>query len=188
MPIPVFKWTRTAITDPLWQVKLLAALRSGDVAQIQPFLNDIKPPRKAGTTDISGFYPDEIAAVLLHFAIRGATCESTRFGVQLFCNSLFNLPTDETIELVLSNKYISPNLAHPPGSSFTAIHLASSLGRADVLKLLIEQEEADDTAVDDHGQSAADVAKDEHTLHVLRGRFFVRSYALVLTFEVRIPG
>lgn len=44
-----------------------------------------------------------------------------------------------------------------------------------MLKLLIEQEQADDTIVDNRGQSAADVAKDEQTLRVLRGRYFIRS-------------
>ncbi|KAG8741760.1 hypothetical protein FRC10_002427 [Ceratobasidium sp. 414] len=41
------------------------------------------------------------------------------------------------------------------------MHLASSLGRTDVLKLLLDQYGADDTIIDDHGQSILDVAKDQ---------------------------
>jgi hypothetical protein len=68
-------------TDPLWQVKLLAALRSGDVAQIQPFLSDIKPAKKHGVSEHEPSALDETAGVLLHFAIRGATCKSLFKGL-----------------------------------------------------------------------------------------------------------
>ncbi|QRW05886.1 oxysterol binding protein [Ceratobasidium sp. AG-Ba] len=156
-------------TDPLWQVKLLAALRTGDIAHIQPFLSDIKPSKKAGTLDAEGPTANDTAALVLHFAIRGATYE--------------------TVELILSNKYVSPNLAHPPGSSFTALHLAASLGRADVLRLLIEQDGADDTITDDHGQSPADVAKDQRTLDTIRGLQddFRRQYTVLLSQYVASP-
>ncbi|KAG9093089.1 hypothetical protein FS749_015118 [Ceratobasidium sp. UAMH 11750] len=149
--------------DPLWQIRLLAALRTGDIANIQPFLTDIKPGKKHSPSDNDASAAEDIAGTLLHFAIRGATYE--------------------TIELVLSNKYVSPNLVHPPGSSFTAIHLASSLGRTDVLKLLLDQDGADDTIVDDHGQSVLDVAKDQRTLDVLRESQddFRRQYTVVLS-------
>ncbi|KAF8603225.1 hypothetical protein BDV93DRAFT_493906 [Ceratobasidium sp. AG-I] len=152
--------------DPLWRARLLAALRSGDVSQIQPFLSDVKPPRKNNVDELSGSAMDEAAAVLLHFAVRGASYQ--------------------TIELVLANKHISPNLAQPIGSSFTAIHLASSLGRADILKLLMEQEDADDTIVDGQGKTAVDVAKDEHTLHTLRESqdLFRRQYANLVSLYI----
>ncbi|KAG9084091.1 hypothetical protein FRC07_013717, partial [Ceratobasidium sp. 392] len=151
---------------PLWQVKLLAALRSGDIANIQPFLNDIKPVRKHGLSEDAS-WTEETAGVLLHFAIRGATYD--------------------TIELVLSNKYVSPNLANPPGSSFTAIHLASSLGRTDVLKLLLDQDGADDTILDDHGQSTLDVAKDQRTLDVIRGNPASTSASAELSAILKSP-
>jgi ankyrin repeat protein len=107
---------------------------------------------------------------------------------------------------VLANKYISPNLANPPHSSSTAIHLASSLGRVDVLKLLVEQDGADDTILDDRGQSALDVAKDQRTLGVLRGWLstlpsvivthgllesqddFRRQYTVLLSQYIASPG
>ncbi|KAG8769879.1 hypothetical protein FRC12_004674 [Ceratobasidium sp. 428] len=161
--IPIF------CSDPLWQVRLLAALRTGDVANIQPFLNDIKPTKKHGLSDDTTA-AEETAGILLHFAIRGASYE--------------------TIELVLSNKHVSPNLVHPPGSSFTGIHLASSLGRMDVLKLLLDQDGADDTILDDHGQSALEVAKDQRTMDVIRESQddFRRQYAVLLSQYIASPN
>ncbi|CAE6470515.1 unnamed protein product [Rhizoctonia solani] len=140
----------TSSQDPLWQVKLLAALRGGDFAQIQSFLIDIRPShsRKSDVGNVGPSSLEEKAAMILHFAIRSASCE--------------------TVELVLSNKYISPNMSCSADVGFTAIHLASSLGRIDILKLLIEQDGADDTLLDSRGRSVIDLAKDQKTVNFLR--------------------
>ncbi|QRW19808.1 oxysterol binding protein [Rhizoctonia solani] len=138
------------VNHPLWQVKLLAALRAGDLAQIQSFLIDIRPPhsRKSDIGSINSSGLEEKAATILHFAIRSASCE--------------------TIQLVLSNKHVSPNMSCSTNVGFTAIHLASSLGRSDILQLLLEQDGADDTLLDSRGRSAIDLAKDQKTRNVLR--------------------
>ncbi|KAB5588445.1 SWH1-protein of an oxysterol-binding family protein [Ceratobasidium theobromae] len=155
------------IADPLWQVRLLAALRIGDVAQIQAFLNDIRTSRKS---DTHGAALDDKPALILHFAIRGASCE--------------------TLELVLANKYISPNLASPPDSGFTALHLASSLGRVEALKMLLDQDGADDTILDSRGQSPLDVAKDLRTAQVLQEsqESFRRHFQTVLSRYIQSPN
>lgn len=82
----------------------------------------------------------------------------------------------ETIESLLANKYISPNLTSPPDSGFTAIHLASSLGRIDVVSVLLDQEGADDATLDARGQSVLDVAKDQRTRQVIQGTIRTLSY------------
>ncbi|KEP48519.1 SWH1-protein of an oxysterol-binding family protein [Rhizoctonia solani 123E] len=162
--------TNVSPQDPLWQVKLLAALRAGELAPIQGFLNDIRPShaRKSdvGSADSSN---EEKAATILHFAIRGASCE--------------------TVELVLSNKYISPNMSCAADPGFTAIHLASSLGRADILKVLIDQDAADDTLQDTRGRSAIDLAKDHKTLNVLRDsqESFRRGFLTALSRYIAAP-
>ncbi|CAE6392899.1 unnamed protein product [Rhizoctonia solani] len=159
-------------SNPLWQVKLLAALRGGELAQIQGFLNDIRPSygRKSdvGSTDSSNL--EEKAATILHFAIRGASCE--------------------TVELVLSNKYISPNMYCAADPGFTAIHLASSLGRADILKILLDQDAADDTILDNRNRSAVDLAKDQKTLNVLRDsqEAFRRGFLTALSHYITSPA
>ncbi|KAJ1310654.1 hypothetical protein OPQ81_009183 [Rhizoctonia solani] len=164
--------TSTSAQDPLWQVKLLAALRAGDLAQIQSFLNDIRPShaRKSDVGSVDSSSLEERAATILHFAIRGASCE--------------------TVELVLSNKYISPNMACAADPGFTAIHLASSLGRADILKVLIEQDGADDTILDTRGRSAMDLAKDQKTLNALRDsqETFRRGFLSALSRYIAAPS
>ncbi|KDN39640.1 hypothetical protein RSAG8_08668, partial [Rhizoctonia solani AG-8 WAC10335] len=169
---PVFPMaTSTSPQDPLWQVKLLAALRAGDLAQIQGFLNDIRPShaRKSDVGSVESSNLEERAATILHFAIRGASCE--------------------TVELVLSNKYISPNMSCATDPGFTAIHLASSLGRADILKVLLEQDAADDTIMDTRGRSAIDLTKDQKTLNVLRDsqEAFRRGFLTALSRYVTAP-
>ncbi|CAE6526774.1 unnamed protein product, partial [Rhizoctonia solani] len=159
-------------SHPLWQVKLLAALRAGDLAQIQSFLNDIRPShaRKSDVGSVDSSNLEEKAATILHFAIRGASCE--------------------TVELVLLNKYISPNMSCAADVGFTAIHLASSLGRADILKVLLEQDGADDTTLDTRGRSAIDLAKDQKTLNALRDsqESFRRGFITALSRYISSPA
>ncbi|KAF8898006.1 hypothetical protein CPB84DRAFT_1847921 [Gymnopilus junonius] len=89
--------------EPLYQVKLLSALRNGDPAAIHPFLAEIgKDKRKSVDGDI------DTGAAALHLAVR--------------CGSV------QTVALLLSHRAISPNGIHPPGSGTTPLHLAASLG------------------------------------------------------------
>lgn len=64
----------------------------------------------------------------------------------------------DTIRLLLSHRAISPNAVYPPSSGTTALHLAASLGRVDVVTLLLEQEGIDDTLRDAQGKTVKDVA------------------------------
>ncbi|KZV69891.1 hypothetical protein PENSPDRAFT_608176 [Peniophora sp. CONT] len=121
--------------EPLYQVKLLAALRSGDPARIHPFLAEISQERRASQD--SGLNSDAGAGAL-HLAIRCASVD--------------------TVRLLLSHRAISPNAVHPPQSGTTALHLAASLGRVDVVTLLLEQEGIDDTLQDSQGKTVKDVA------------------------------
>jgi ankyrin repeat protein len=75
----------------------------------------------------------------------------------------------ETVSLLLSHRSISPNAIHPPASGTTALHLAASLGRVDVVNLLLEQEAVDDTLRDSNGKTCVDVARGKDVLSVING-------------------
>lgn len=84
-------------------------------------------------------------------------------------------PQVETVSLLLSHRSISPNAIHPPVSGTTALHLAASLGRADVVDLLLEQDTIDDTLRDSNGRSCTDVARGKDVLSVINGTFTLSS-------------
>lgn len=84
------------------------------------------------------------------------------------CNSNAYLPA-ETVTLLLSNRSISPNAIHPSGSGTTALHLAASIGRADIVNLLLEQEDIDDTLRDSQGRTCRDVARGKEVQKAIRG-------------------
>ncbi|KIO31152.1 hypothetical protein M407DRAFT_220923 [Tulasnella calospora MUT 4182] len=125
-------------SDALFQVRLLAALRSGDPSALHPFLAEISKA-KSGKGDREE-RPD-LAALTLHLAIRCASYE--------------------TIVILLGHRSISPNAVYPPESRISALHLAASLGRAEIVQLLLEQAETDDSVKDAQGRSVSDVATKE---------------------------
>ncbi|KAF8552182.1 hypothetical protein OG21DRAFT_1466159 [Imleria badia] len=152
----------SGLVEPLQQVRLLSALRSGDPALIHPFLTEIGKERR---NSIDGELNTGAAA--LHLAIRCASVE--------------------TIQLLLSHRAISPNGIHPPGSGTTTLHLAASLGRAEIVSLLLDQPGIDDTLRDSQGRTCKDVAKGKETIQVLQDsrsflsasfRSLLHSYAL----------
>jgi ankyrin repeat protein len=140
-------------SEPLYQVKLLSALRSGDPALIHPFLTEIsKDKRKSVDGDL------DTGAAALHLAIR--------------CG------TSETVALLLSHRAISPNGVHPPGSGTTALHLAASLARAEIVILLLEQPGIDDTLRDSHGRTCKDVAKSKDVIRAIEGSWIFDAVSL----------
>ncbi|KAI0307052.1 Oxysterol-binding protein-domain-containing protein [Multifurca ochricompacta] len=155
--------TSSASSESLYQVKLLSALRTGDPALIHPFLSEIEKHR----TIYLGESQTDLGAAALHLAIR--------------CASI------ETVSLLLSHRSIPPNAVHPPASGTTPLHLAASLGRADVVNLLLEQDGIDDTLRDINGRTCTDVARGKDVLSVINDsrslltasyRSLLRSYTL----------
>ncbi|KZT68485.1 hypothetical protein DAEQUDRAFT_727841 [Daedalea quercina L-15889] len=130
-------------TDPLFQVKLLSALRSGDPARIHTFLSALN---KDNRRSVDG--DNDLGATALHLAIR---CAST-----------------DTVALLLAHRAISPNSVHPPGSGTTALHLAASVARVDVVNMLLDQEGIDDTLRDSQGRTCLDVAKGKETIRAIQ--------------------
>ncbi|KAG1835395.1 Oxysterol-binding protein-domain-containing protein [Suillus subalutaceus] len=137
---------RSDTTEPLHQLKLLSALRSGDPALIHPFLAEIgKERRKSVDGDIN------TGAAALHLAIRCASVD--------------------TVQLLLCHRAISPNGVHPPGSGTTPLHLAAFLGRADIVGVLLDQAGIDDTLRDNNGKTCKDVAKVKEVIQILQGAY-----------------
>ncbi|KAG9000932.1 hypothetical protein FRB93_012537 [Tulasnella sp. JGI-2019a] len=126
--------------DALFQVRLLAALRAGDPAALQPFLAEVGKAKsvKGGSSGASSGDSVDLAALTLHLAIRCASYD--------------------TITMILANRAVSPNTPYPPESLVTPLHLAATLGRADIVSLLLEQQDIDDSAKDAEGRSVLDVA------------------------------
>ncbi|KIJ28907.1 hypothetical protein M422DRAFT_784466 [Sphaerobolus stellatus SS14] len=165
MPSPVASSSSSiagSTVEPLYQIKLLAALRSGDPALIHPILTEISRDRGKS---IDGSV--DLGAAALHLAIRCASYD--------------------TIQLLLQNRSISANSVHPAESGTTALHLAASLGRADVVSLLLEQDGVDDTVRDSKGRTPKDVARSKEVHDVIqdsqtlfRASFFslLRTYIL----------
>ncbi|KAF9442720.1 hypothetical protein P691DRAFT_846150 [Macrolepiota fuliginosa MF-IS2] len=153
--------------EPVYQVKLLAALRSGDPALIHPFLAEIGKDRRS-STDLSAAAIDTAAAAL-HLAVRCASAQ--------------------TLSLLLSHRAISPNGVHPPGSGTTALHLAAALGRPEIVNLLLEQEGIDDNLRDAQGRTCRDVAKGREVVKAINDSrsFLNASYRSLLRSYILSP-
>ncbi|KAM6495220.1 hypothetical protein JOM56_009843 [Amanita muscaria] len=163
-------------SEPIYQVKLLAALRSGDPALIHPFLAEICKDKKTlpvgSSTSVehlsqaegTGAQEIDTGAAALHLAIRCAS------GVFLSLRRLLvlrALQSVETVALLLAHRAISPNGTHPPGSGTTPLHLAASIGRVDIVNLLLEQDSIDDTLKDGHGRTVKEVAKNKPVIRAI---------------------
>lgn len=94
----------------------------------------------------------------------------------------------ETVQLLLSHRAISPNGIHPPGSGTTALHLAASLGRPEIVLLLLDQPGVDDTLRDSQGRTCKDVAKEKESIQVLHGGLPRSGFFLVILIFSRFSG
>jgi ankyrin repeat protein len=74
----------------------------------------------------------------------------------------------ETIYLLLSQA-ISSNGVHPPGSGTTPLHSAASIGRTDVVDLLLEQDGIDATFKDANGKHCKKVARGKDDICAIEG-------------------
>lgn len=73
--------------------------------------------------------------------------------------------------MLLGHRSISPNATYPPDLQVSALHLAASLGRADIVSLLLQQENIDDSVKDAEGRSVSDVATKDVKEILRRTRF-----------------
>nr|ODN99988.1 oxysterol-binding protein [Cryptococcus depauperatus CBS 7855] len=142
----------------LYNFRLLAALRSEDTLEVQLFLNQIK--------DGNGDERSK-AGHLLGMAIRVASGMS--FGclrrIQLMSATIVPM-----IQSILNSSNISsPNLPVALGSSATPLHVASEIGRVDIVKLLLSHPMIDDTIKDDRGRTPLECAATSEVASVIEG-------------------
>ena len=71
--------------------------------------------------------------------------------------------------LLLGHRAISPNGVHSPGSGTTPLHLAASLGRVDIVNLLLEQDTVDDSLRDANRKTCRDVARSKEIVKAIDG-------------------
>ena len=103
----------------------------------------------------------DTAAATLHLALRCSPRQSFQ-SIPCSCSII----TVSTIQLLLSHRAISPNAIY---SDATPLHLAASLGRADVVSLLLDQESIDDTIRDTQGRTCRDLARSQHITKLIDG-------------------
>ncbi|OCF40792.1 oxysterol-binding protein [Kwoniella heveanensis CBS 569] len=127
--------TSPAPASALYNFKLLSALRSDDPAQVQPFLDELRPSSRS----VEGQEDLEKAGRLLGMAVRVA-------AVPIIA------------KILQSPSIPSPNLPVNSGSTTTALHVACEIGRADVVELLLHDPRINDTIRDEQGRTALECA------------------------------
>jgi hypothetical protein len=116
------------------------------------------PPWPPFSSRLSDQAPLEPSPSFLHYLPPLPYCGLTKSGVDRLhsnlstfaklrggCMRAHPLFTAETVSLLLCHNSISPNAIHLPASGTTVLNLAASPGHADIVNLLLEQEDIDDT-------------------------------------------
>ncbi|KAK8853109.1 hypothetical protein IAR55_003810 [Kwoniella newhampshirensis] len=145
----------------LYNFRLLSALRSDDPAQVKPFLDELKPSSHSA----EGFEDTEKAGKLLGMAVRIATVSTIR-------------------EILASPHIPSPNLPVNSGSHATALHVASEVGRADVVEVLLNDPRINDTIRDEQGRTALECASN----HEIAGLIEDSRAQLQMKYLARLAG
>lgn len=146
----------------LYNFRLLAALRSDDSAQVQPFLDEVSG---AGTAQ---------GGSLLGMAVKVGTSEYGS-GVELI-----SVPVIQSI-LALPN--IDINAPISEGTSATALHVAAENGRVDagehqskpvlmIVLLLLGQPKINDTIRDERGRTALEAAATSEIATIIEGEYW----------------
>lgn len=131
----------SAPPSALYNFRLLSALRSEDASEVQQFLNQLKA---AGGTEEQM----EKAGQMLGMAVRVAS-----------------IPV---ITLILNSPNVSsPNLPIGTGTPSTPLHVASELGRVDIVQLLLSDPRIDDTIKDDRGRTPLECAASPEVASVI---------------------
>ncbi|OXC70624.1 hypothetical protein AYX13_00601 [Cryptococcus neoformans] len=131
----------SAPPSALYNFRLLSALRSEDASEVQQFLNQLKA---AGGAEEQ----IEKAGQLLGMAVRVAS-----------------IPV---ITLILNSPNVpSPNLPTATGTSSTPLHVASELGRVDIVQLLLSDPRIDDTIKDDRARTPLECAASPEVASVI---------------------
>ena len=150
-----------SVAEAVYSFKLLEALRKGDQQALIPLLQQ---------THKNDTHLAKESTSPLHLAVRCAD---------------FNI-----ISFLLHYKTIDLNAAEAQHGN-TALHIAASSGRDDVVQLLLEQEDIDDSKRNHDGKDALGVAKTHEIaqqIQVSRAQLNVKYLELLSAYEQDMPG
>ncbi|KAF9928121.1 hypothetical protein FBU30_002623 [Linnemannia zychae] len=157
--------------DPMKMFKILEALQKGDLNALSTLL----PTYKAGPVLPMANTPGGTISSTQSFDIMPHANQTTPVHLAVQC------ATYPVVEYVINNTpQVDLNARDPHGS--TALHIASSMGRLDVVKLLLSKNEVNDGITDHKGKSALDVASTAEVRVVLnahRTEYLTRTTALM---------
>nr|XP_018260745.1 oxysterol-binding protein [Kwoniella dejecticola CBS 10117]OBR82903.1 oxysterol-binding protein [Kwoniella dejecticola CBS 10117] len=146
-----------ASANALYNFRLLSALRSDNPSEVQPFLDELRP----STHSAEGMEDLDKAGRLLGMAVRVASVP--------------------TIQAILQSSAIpNPNLPINAGSTTTPLHVASEIGRAEIVELLLNDSRINDTIRDEQGRTALECATHSEVSHLIeesRGQLQLRYLA-----------
>ncbi|WRT70348.1 uncharacterized protein IL334_007346 [Kwoniella shivajii] len=124
-----------ASANALYNFRLLSALRSENPSEVQPFLDELKP----SSNSVGGQEDLEKAGKLLGMAVRIASVPIIT-------------------QILQSPSIPSPNLSVGSGTQTTALHVASEIGRSDVVEVFLNDPRINDTIRDEQGRTALECA------------------------------
>ncbi|KAF9156590.1 hypothetical protein BG015_003890 [Linnemannia schmuckeri] len=157
--------------DPMKKFKILEALQKGDLNALSTLL----PTYRAGPAFPIASTPGGSISSTQSFDITPQANQTTPVHLAVQC------ATFPVVEYVLNNTpQVDLNARDHHGS--TALHIASSMGRLDVVKLLLSKNEVNDGITDHKGKSAYDVASTAEVRIVLkahRTEYLTRTTALM---------
>ncbi|KAF8939276.1 hypothetical protein BGZ47_008232 [Haplosporangium gracile] len=160
-----------SIDDPMKKFKILEALQKGDLNALSTLL----PTYRAGPAFPIANTPGGSISSTQSFDITPQANQTTPIHLAVQC------ATFPVVEYVLNNTpQVDLNARDHHGS--TALHIASSMGRLDVVKLLLSKNEVNDGITDHKGKSAYDVASTAEVRIVLkahRTEYLTRTTALM---------
>ncbi|WWC71885.1 uncharacterized protein I206_105844 [Kwoniella pini CBS 10737] len=133
-----------ASANALYNFRLLSALRSDNPSEVQPFLDELRPSTKSadGMEDL-----DKVGR-LVGMAVRVASAP--------------------TIQLILQSPAVpNPNLPISAGSQTTPLHVASEIGRGEIVELLLSDPRINDTIRDEQGRTALECATHSEISHLI---------------------
>ncbi|TKY86449.1 hypothetical protein EX895_004598 [Sporisorium graminicola] len=149
------------VAEAVYSFKLLEALRKGDQQALIPLLK----PTTAKTDS-----PAKESTSPLHLAVRCAD---------------FNI-----IAFLLNYKHVDLNAVDAQHGN-TPLHIASASGRDDVVQLLLEQPDIDDSKLNKDGKDALAVARSPEIaqqIQVSRAQLNVKYVDLLTAYEQDMPG
>lgn len=175
----------------LYNFKLLAALRSGNPSDVQPYLDELKAGPDGGAGRLLGMAVRVASGEFsVHWARRnrGRRTSSvhpvhthTQTDIRLGRPNrgrrqnvlLLTVETVPIIKFILSSPNVSsPNLPVKPPSTTTALHVASEIGRPEAVALLLDDPRIDDTIRDDRGHTALECAANAEVAALIEGTLF----------------